>query len=842
MKKPFSMLAAACLLASSFSMPAAAAGSKEEIKGSLVIAGGSLGSSNQAVYESFIDRAGGKENARIGIIPAASGKLKSSNEFKADLVKYGVRAENVDILPISNHDFSDTDFDESKWKNNVSEKEIINQIEDLSAVWFVGGDQLKITDTLFDEKGKNTKALDAIWDIYRDGAVLGGTSAGAAIMSDVMITGGDSLGGLKGEFTEADKAPANKEYAPVYIEKGLGFFQYGIVDQHFDERARLGRLTAAAVKYEKQKEKFHSYGIDEDTALIVDNKAKTAEIAGRGGVTVVDASKAKPASMKLHPVNNVSISFLSPGDKIDLKTKAFTVNPEKDETKGYEYYSFKPLEATGVLTSYGRLKPYLSYSLIDNSSTESVKSYLYDSKGKGFALTFTKTDETNGYWGYQDGQKDDYSITNVKMDVTPVSIKFKKDDKAFKDYNPSNFKIPEETDRGHIKGNLVIAGGALGSTNDAVYKAFIDLAEGKTDAKFGIVPAASGSLKSSDAFINDLVKYGVKEENIQILPISTTNYKDTPENDAAEWEKNKNSEEAAASIKELDAIWFVGGDQTKITKALFNTDQSESKALTAIWDIYKKGAVLGGTSAGAAIMSDVMLAGGGSLDTLAKGFTDTYDGMQQQEGGPGYLERGLGFFQYGIIDQHFDNKARLGRLIATAYEKGESNQLSYGIDEDTAMVVRNEEKKIEVVGRAGVTVIDLSKVKTNPKAQSEYKNILLSTIAAGDSVDLQTKQFDISEHKVSTVGYEYGDYKAAPQSGVLTAHGTLSKFLSYNLVDNSGEKEVKSYAFDQGKGVELTFRKTEETDGFWGYKDGGKDDYSVVNAVLDITPVSVKVK
>lgn len=422
MKKPFSMLAAACLLASSFSMPAAAAGSKEEIKGSLVIAGGSLGSSNQAVYESFIDRAGGKENGRIGIIPAASGKLKSSNEFKADLVKYGVRAENIDILPISNHDFSDTDFDESKWKNNVSEKEIINQIEDLSAVWFVGGDQLKITDTLFDEKGKNTKALDAIWDIYRDGAVLGGTSAGAAIMSDVMITGGDSLGGLKGEFTEVDKAPANKEYAPVYIEKGLGFFQYGIVDQHFDERARLGRLAAAAVKYEKQKEKFHSYGIDEDTALIVDNKAKTAEIAGRGGVTVVDAGKAKPASKKLHPVNNVSISFLSPGDKIDLKTKAFSVNPDKDETKGYEYYSFKPLEATGILTSYGRLKPYLSYSLIDNSSTESVKSYLYDSKGKGFALTFSKTDETNGYWGYQDGQKDDYSITNaLGGGVFPIS-------------------------------------------------------------------------------------------------------------------------------------------------------------------------------------------------------------------------------------------------------------------------------------------------------------------------------------------------------------------------------------------------------------------------------------
>ncbi|MEK3805903.1 cyanophycinase [Bacillus sp. FSL H8-0547] len=841
MKKRISMLAAACLLASSFSIPANAAG-KEEIKGSLVIAGGSLGSSNKAVYDAFIDRAGGAGNAKIGIIPAASGKLKSSNEFKADLVKYGVDPENVEILPISNHDFSDTDYNEKWWKRNANKKEMAAKINGLSAVWFVGGDQLKITETLFQGKGKRTRALEAIWDIYEKGAVIGGTSAGAAIMSDVMITGGDSLGGLKGEFTTKDQSDPDKEYAPVYIERGLGFFKHGIVDQHFDERARLGRLAATAVKYEKQKKKNYSYGIDEDTALIVDNRTKTAEIAGRGGVTVIDTSKSKPAAKDLHPVNGVEVSFLSPGDKIDLKTKAFSFREDKEGTKGYEYYSFQPLDATGVLTSYGRLKPYLSYSLADNESADAVKSYLYDSKGQGFALTFSKTAATNGYWGYQDGQKDDYSIVKVKMDVSPVSVSFTKDDKAFKDYKPSDFTVPSKQDRGDIKGNLVIAGGALGSTNESVYKSFIDLANGKTDAKFGIVPAASGSLSSSNTFKKDLIRYGVKEENIQILPVTVSNYKDTPQNDAAEWEEMKNSDEAVSRIKELDAIWFVGGDQTKITKALFNTDQSESKALSAIWDIYKEGAVLGGTSAGAAIMSDVMLAGGGSLDTLAKGFTDTYDGMQQQEGGPGYLERGLGFFQYGIIDQHFDNKARLGRLIATAYEKGDRNQLSYGIDEDTAMVVRNAEKKIEVVGRAGVTVVDLSEVQTNPAAQSQYKNIQLSSLAEGDAVDLKTKAFSISEHKVSTTGYEYGDYQAAPHSGVLTPHGTLSKYISYNLVDNFGEKEVKSYAFNQGKGVELTFRKTEKTDGFWGYKDGGKDDYSFVNAVLDIQPVSVKVK
>ncbi|AZB43089.1 cyanophycinase [Bacillus sp. FJAT-42376] len=840
MKRKFSLLAAACLLASTVSLPAANASQTEAstIKGSLVITGGSLGSSNAAVYQSFIKLAGGEKQAKIGIVPAASGKLKSSADFKADLAKYGVDPEHITVLPFSNHDFSDTDFDESNWKNNVNKEEWANQIKNLSAIWFVGGDQLRITKTLRDEKGKNSSALDAIWTMYKKGGVIGGTSAGAAIMSDVMITGGDSLGGLKGEFTEKDEPLQNKEYEPVYIEKGLGFFQYGIVDQHFDERARLGRLAAASIQYEKRKDLYNSYGIDEDTALIVHNAEKKAEIVGRGGVTVIDTSKSKPAGKKVHPVNNVSVSFLSPGDQINLQTKEFAINPDKDGTKGYEYYQFKPLDATGLLTPYGRLKPYLAYSLADNSSSQSVKSYLYDSKGKGYALTFSKTKSTNGYWGYQDGQKDDYSITNVKLDVIPVSVELMKDKTAFKTYKPSNFKVPDKVNRGEISGNLVIAGGALGSSNEAVYKRFIELAGGNSKAKIGIIPAASGSFSSSNAFKNDLVKYGVKDDQIEILPISAHDFKGTAE-DESKWKENRNSDETAARIKNLNAIWFVGGDQTYITEALLNPDQSESKALSAIWDIYKKGAVLGGTSAGAAIMSDVMLAGGGSLDTLTKGFTDTYNGMEQQEGGPGYLERGLGFFQNGIIDQHFDNKSRLGRLIATAYEKGDRSQLSYGIDEDTAMVVNNKEQKVEVVGRAGLTVVDLSNAE---KKKGRYKNISISALSAGDTVDMKQKTFAISQHKDSTKGYEYGDFKAAPHTGVLTPHGTLKNYLSYNLVDNSGEEKVKSYAFDHGIGVEMIFRKTEETNGFWGYKDGGKDDYSVTHVSLDIYPIFVKIK
>ncbi|WP_254871000.1 hypothetical protein [Bacillus sp. Marseille-Q1617] len=117
-----------------------AEGEEKEIKGNLVIVGGALGSSNAEVYNEFIKLAGGKEKARIGIVPAASSSLKSSNRFKEDLVGYGVNESSIEILPISSHDFSGTDENENKWKGNVNKKEVAEHIKGLTGIWFVGGD------------------------------------------------------------------------------------------------------------------------------------------------------------------------------------------------------------------------------------------------------------------------------------------------------------------------------------------------------------------------------------------------------------------------------------------------------------------------------------------------------------------------------------------------------------------------------------------------------------------------------------------------------------------------------------------------------------------------------
>ncbi|QJX78310.1 cyanophycinase [Priestia megaterium] len=850
MKKKLVSCLISFTLFSSLSTPllAKAQENTEDIKGSLVIAGGGIGTSNHEIYEKFLSLAGGKEKAKVGIIPAASTTLQSSKKFKEDLVKYGANSDSIKILPVSNHDFSDTETDESTWKSQVNDKKLSSTIKGLTAVWFVGGDQTKIVDSLRQNNGSDSEALKAIWDIYRKGAVIGGTSAGAAIMSDVMITGGDSLGALKDSLENKENKHVSKnqrsqkEYEPLSIQKGLGFFQHGIIDQHMDERARLGRLAGAAYTSERDKEKNFAYGVDEDTAMVVNNKDQKIEVVGRSGVAVLDMSKAELVSkQKARSVlENIKVSYLSPGDQIDYHLKSFEFPKDKVETKGFEYNSFNALPATGVLTPYGRLKAYLSYSFVDNKSMKSASSYVYDSRGSGYEIAFQKDNDTNGYWRYTDGQKDDYSIVNVKMDITPKTFKFQPDRKTSLTYKKPTFSSSESPAYDSIKGNLLIAGGALGSSNSSVYNKFINLAGGK-QAKIGIVPAASTKFDSSNQFKSDLIKYGVKAENIEILPISNHDFKGTSENEST-WKTNMNSDKLAQKVKGLTGIWFVGGDQTLITGSLRNENGSDSKVLQAIWHTYKNGAVLGGTSAGAAIMSNTMLAGGDSYGALSYGFTNTYDDMNQQEGGPAYLEKGLGFFQYGLVDQHFDNKARLGRLITTAYEKGNKNQLSYGIDEDTAMVVNNKEKQIEVVGRGGITLVDLAKVQANDKFPSDYKNILISCITPGDKVNLTTKEIVINPAKTSTRKNEYYSEKVGPNTGLFSPHGVLRKFLAYDLVDNAQSKEIKSYAFNQNKGFELTFRKSAESNGYWAYTDGQKDDYSIVKVALDIKPIDVDIR
>ena len=262
--------------------------SMEKTAGSLVIVGGRLEPDNSDIYNKFIElsmkyRDKSREEVKIGIIPAGSGEPASSAEiFKKNLMSYGILEKNIETIPIAVKDDPSTDFDESTWKDNAFSKEITEKIKDYDALWFTGGDQARYTEVLLDKEKKKTPVLEAIWDIYNRGAVLGGTSAGAAIMSSPMIGGGTSLDALNGYFNykEGDKKK-------LLLTKGLGFFSYGMVDQHFSQRGRLGRLVMAALETGNK----IAFGIDENTAMVVDNLNNTIEVIGEGGLTIVNLTK-----------------------------------------------------------------------------------------------------------------------------------------------------------------------------------------------------------------------------------------------------------------------------------------------------------------------------------------------------------------------------------------------------------------------------------------------------------------------------------------------------------------------------------------------------------------------
>ncbi len=395
-------------------------------KGSLVIVGGALGSTNESVYNKYIALAGGKTNAKIGIIPAASGNLKSSNNFKKDLIGYGVPESQIKILEIAVVDDSKTkDVDESKWIENANKVEMATQIKDLNAIWFVGGDQTRITKAMLKTDGSQTLALKAIWELYQNGGVIGGSSAGAAIMSNPMIAGGNSLGAINSGFTTKYVDENDQLNGPVYLEKGLGFFPYSIVDQHFDARARLGRLTAASWEYKKLSTK--AYGVDENTAMIFNEATKLIEVAGAGGVTVINVANAiKDNNLKQLAIKNVSLSFLSPGDQYNIETGKLTISTSKDETNGYEYYDLRgPIVNTGVLSGYNTVKNFIAYNLIDNAGAKEIKSYCFDDKGLGAELIFSKTATTKGWWGYQSGNMDSYSADQVNFEIKPIQVTIK---------------------------------------------------------------------------------------------------------------------------------------------------------------------------------------------------------------------------------------------------------------------------------------------------------------------------------------------------------------------------------------------------------------------------------
>ncbi|MED4583583.1 cyanophycinase [Brevibacillus choshinensis] len=373
----------------------------ESEKGSLVIIGGANKSDNAELYNRMIELAGGKQNAIIGIFPTASASMSSSKEMKKDFEDYGVPADQVRIIEIT----------ESNYEQKVNDEGVVSEISECTAFFFVGGDQARITKAFYNRDGSNTKALDAVWEVYQNGGMVAGTSAGAAIMSKTMIQNATSLEALQLGVTYDEQKPG------LWVTKGLGFFDGGIVDQHFSKRGRIGRLVVALV----QEKVDYGFGIDENSAMVV--TGPEIQVIGESGMFLIDASKASLSKKGVY--QDLDVSYLEKGDIYNYVTKKFTLEPSKTLIpKGKEYYEGNQLNTN--IFGLDAAKLALLDDLADNTADQarglSFTMEQKKDKGTGVSVVFSKTKATNGYY-----DADEYatSILHVNMEITPIEVQVK---------------------------------------------------------------------------------------------------------------------------------------------------------------------------------------------------------------------------------------------------------------------------------------------------------------------------------------------------------------------------------------------------------------------------------
>jgi cyanophycinase len=386
--------------------------------GSLVIIGGALKPGNEKIYNAFIQLGGGAEKIRIAVIPAASiTPVKSGNSYIEDFIRYGVPETHIKLFPVAMKDDPSTgEVNESQWSRNGFDGKLAEEMRRYNAVFLVGGDQARYRDTLKDSKGNDSPLLTAIREIYRKGGVIGGTSAGAAVMSDPMICGGDSTAALlDGAGYRPDACPG---HGGVHLTAGLGFLPGVLVDQHFIKRGRFGRLLAALLKNRSFR---FGIGIDEDTAAVYHGGTQTVEVAGSAGIIVVDAPNT--ASRQ---TGGIRFHYLEDGDRCNIASGEFSINNlRKKIEKGKEYYETSPMRTD--IFAKDAVKDIVTTGLADNRQPSAVGlAFALDppdsgKKGKGVRLVFRKKTDTAGYWGKIQG-RETYSVLNVYLDIIPIEI------------------------------------------------------------------------------------------------------------------------------------------------------------------------------------------------------------------------------------------------------------------------------------------------------------------------------------------------------------------------------------------------------------------------------------
>ncbi|NTV80144.1 MAG: cyanophycinase [Candidatus Aminicenantes bacterium] len=269
-------------------------------------------------------------------------------------------------------------------------------------------------------------------------------------------------------------------------------------------------------------------------------------------------------------------------------------------------------------------------------------------------------------------------------------------------------KEPAPAAAARPNGYLFIVGG--GDRDEPLMRRYVELAKGYGTGRFVIFTMASGvPHEVGPELVAEFKKYGVT--------------------DVAYYQLTREEAMDSAALKILDgvsAVWFSGGDQARQTAVLLGTPLHKR-----MLELYAQGCLIGGTSAGAAVMSEFMITGDERRTENKEGTWEVIwaDNILHSEG--------FGFVRNAVIDQHFVTRHRHNRLISVVLEN--PTLVGVGIEESTAVLVRPD-GKYEVLGEGQVVIYDARRAKTARSADGRLggHGLAMHVLLAGDVYDIAT--------------------------------------------------------------------------------------------------------
>jgi cyanophycinase len=647
----------------------------------LAVIGGRFEFDNYAIFEEMKRYSGG----RMAVFATASEEPEEvGQEMVEDLRHYGFEAQLVPLF-WSNHGTS------------AFEPALVRTVEELGSVYFTGGDQAKIVASLRPD-GVETPLLKAIRQVHAGGGLVAGSSAGAAMMSERIILSGTSVEAL------VDGRGDDPEQPGLVLGQGLGFFRWGMVDQHFIKRGRIGRLLVAM----REAGCTYGFGIDENTGMFVDNGVM--RIIGESGAVIADLSQAEIDAIG-GGFKGVRLSYLDDGDSYDLARHKAIPNPKKKRIR-----VTKSSYATPAPFRRNAFGSYALHELMIRLMQGNPSHYLRDR-----IMTYEPRHETEVLVELERVPRRSRALSAKVGDVTR--------------YTAVNFLLNIETKR--------LPEAAWRDLQNEQARRFFD--ERTVAPEAHLIVLGSSPLFWEYSAINTLRQYIAEPVGI-IATASSEPYDvardyiewlyrqdiDAEDIDVTAWNVDSRSRDRhlLERIASKRTLLFTGGDQRRLVETLLNRGEATG-VLRAIMHAYQRGATLIAVGAAASAVSSSMIAEGNSYDALRYGASSDagYEGM--------IIEEGFGLFEMGILDQNLMERRRLGRLIVACAEK--NNRFGFGLCEESGMIMGGANKRIQAFGRYGflVVTLDSDKLAVNNDCFSAH-GIELSFVQPGEVFDMET--------------------------------------------------------------------------------------------------------